>query len=245
MVYMAFEPLLHFMRGIGGKLGSNVYGGLQGQSGQHMAFLRQIQKELVADNCLHNPLSELVVTIFDLETTGFHPDKGDEILSIGAVKVKGTELLAEQVFYSLVKYEKELSPQLKDLTGLCEAELKQAEPLAKVLLDFYRFARGTPLVAHHSIHEKGFLQTANWKLFKAPQKHRIIDTTFLSTVAESEVSITRLEEWCAYFNIPVLNRHHALGDAMLTAKLWCLLIDKVQEKGCTTLQDIYYVMAKR
>jgi len=241
---MAFEPFIHFVRGIQGKLGSNVYGGLQGQNSQHVAFLRQLQKELNSDVSLTIPLSELEVTVFDFETTGFFPEKGDEILSIGAIKTRGSEVQESDSFYSLVQYEKELPVNIKELTGLCENDLKTARPLSGVLLDFYHFARGTPLVAHHSNHEKNFLQAANWKLFKATQKHRIIDTSFLSKIADPDLSQIKLEEICERYGLTVIDRHHALGDAKLTAKLWCLFIEMVQKKGCENLQDIYSRMAK-
>jgi DNA polymerase III subunit epsilon len=241
---MAFEPFIHFVRGIQGKLGTNVYSGLQGQNGQHIAFLRQIQKEMKTENDLIIPLSELEVTVFDLETTGFFPEKGDQILSIGAIKTKGSQVKEEQVFYSLVNYDKELPVQVKELTGLDEEELNSAPPLSNVLLDFYHFARGTPLVAHHSNHEKNFLQAANWKQFKAPQKQRIIDTSFLSRVADPELIHNKLEDLCERYGIPVVDRHHALGDAKLTALLWCIFIDQVQQLGYETLQDIYNLMAK-
>src|SRR5690349_19916044 len=81
---MTFDPFF-FMKGIQGRFGASQ----SGQSQQQVAYLRQLQREMRVEETLHIPLTELNVIIFDIETTGFYPDKGDQIISIGAIKVKG------------------------------------------------------------------------------------------------------------------------------------------------------------
>lgn len=241
---MAFEPLIQFMRGLSGKVNSGIFGGVTGQNMQQMAFLRQMQKEMDEREVMDIPLHELNVVVFDMETTGFFPDQGDEIISIGAIKVRGGEIQEGQVFYSLVRFEHTLSPRIEELTGISNLELKDAPLLSEVLVRFFDFARGFMLVAHHANHEKVFLQHTSWKLFRTSFKHRIVDTSFLYRIAEPDLKIVRLEDFCEHNAIPIKDRHHALGDAVLTAKLWCLYINKVQELGCRTLSDIYERLAK-
>jgi DNA polymerase-3 subunit epsilon len=48
-----------------------------------------------------------------------------------------------------------------------------------------------------------------------------------------------LEDLCDHNGIPVINRHHALGDALLAAKLWTVYIEKVKDKGIDSLKDVY------
>ncbi|MFS0861223.1 exonuclease domain-containing protein [Fredinandcohnia sp. 179-A 10B2 NHS] len=241
---MAFEPFIHFVRGLQGKLNTGGLAGVQGQSFQQTAFLRQLQRDLQQEDILTTPLEKLNVVVFDIETTGFFPDKGDEIISLGAVKVEGDELRENNVFYSLVQYEKELSKEISELTGLSTEKLKSAPPLSEVLIQFFEFSKGAPLVAHHANHEKAFMQYMSWKLFRTPFKHRVIDTSFLYRIVESELPFTRLEELCNHHQIPIKNRHHALGDALLTAKLWSIYINKTQQFGCRTLRDIYDRLAR-
>lgn len=237
---MRMNPLIQFMKQVQGKINSSVYAPLQGQSSpQHVAFLRQLQKELKVEESLTIPFSDLNVVVFDLETTGFFPEQGNQILSVGAVKVKGGEVQHEETFYSLVQCTGELSLEIKELTGIEESDLQHAPQLSKVLVDFYEFARGHVLVAHHASHEKKFLQYYNWKLFRTQFKHRIVDTSFLLKIAEPETALVRLEDCCEHCNIPVANRHHALGDAKMTAELWSVYVARVQELGIKNLREVY------
>ncbi|MCQ6277468.1 3'-5' exoribonuclease [Bacillus sp. V3B] len=237
---MAFEPFFQFMRGIQGKLNNGGLGNAHGgQDAKQIAYVRQLQKEMKQDGALHVPLQQLDVVVFDIETTGFFPEQGHEIISIGAIKLIGGKKLAEQSFYSLVRYEKELPSTIVNLTGITNEQLKDAPPLSDVLIQFFGFVQNSTLVAHHANHEKSFLQSANWKLFRTPFKYRIVDTSFLYRIAEPDVKFIRLEEFCEHHNISIVDRHHALGDAKLTAELWSIYIQKVQELGCLTLHDVY------
>jgi len=241
---MSFEPFIHFMRGIQGRLNNHgpgsVYGG---QNYQHVAFLRQMQKEMKQDEVLHVPLLALNVVVFDFETTGFFPEKGDEIISIGAVKVCGGKI-QEDPFYSLVRYEHELPPEIEIITGLTREQLKDAPMLSEVLIRFFNFTQHCPLVAHHANHEKSFLQHASWKLFRTHLQHRIVDTSFLYRIAEPNLKLVRLEDLCDHNEISIVDRHHALGDAKLTAQLWSIYIEKVNQLGCETLRDVYHRLAR-
>ena len=241
---MAFEPFFHFMREIQGKIngGLGIVNG--GQNSQQIAFIRNLQKEKKRSDVLYVPLRQLKVVIFDIETTGFFPQKGDEIISIGAIKVRGAEIQEDQQFYSLIRYEKELSSEIMNLTGITDDQLKVAPPISEVLIRFFEFVENETLVAHHANHEKSFLQNTSRKIFRKPFDQRIVDTSFLYRIAEPDLKMVRLEEFCNHNEIPIVNRHHALGDARLTAKLWTIYIQKVRELGCETLHDVYERIAR-
>ncbi|WP_077617589.1 exonuclease domain-containing protein [Bacillus sinesaloumensis] len=240
---MAFEPFIQFVRGLQGKVNTSGMGGNQGLSFQQIAFLRQIHRDLHQEDKLTVPLEELGVVVFDIETTGFYPEQGDEIISLGAVKMKGGIIRENDIFYSLVFCNNKIPESIQNLTGISGVDLQNAPPLSDVLVRFFEFAKGNPLVAHHANHEKAFMQAASWKQFRTPFKHRVIDTSFLYRLVEPNLQLTRLEDLCEYHDIPVTNRHHALGDAVLTAKLWSIYIQKIQQLGCCTLRDVYNRLA--
>jgi DNA polymerase III subunit epsilon len=240
---MGFHPFVQFVRSIQGKLQTNMFGGMNGQNPQHIAFIRQMQRELENTDVMAIPFKKLNVTVFDIETTGFYPDKGDHIISIGAIKIIDGNV-SEDSFYSLVYFDKPLSSEIKELTGLSEADLEKAPPLSEVLISFLEFVKEMPLVAHHANHEKTFMQYSSWKLFRTPFKHRILDTSFLYRITDPNKVLWKLEDICELYNIPVKDRHHALGDAKLTANLWCCLIEEVHKIGCSNLKEVYERLAR-
>ncbi|MCT2346415.1 exonuclease domain-containing protein [Bacillales bacterium AN1005] len=242
---MGVESFFQYMRDLYGKMNANVHNQGTGlMNSQQLAFMRQLQKDVKVELASQLTLENMETVVFDIETTGFFPDKGDQIISIGAVKVRGC-VITDEEFYTLVQHNGPISEEISALTGIYKEDTEQAPLLSEALIDFFEFAKNDTLVAHHSSHEKNFMQSACWKQFKTPFKHRIVDTAFLFKIVDPQKSIVSLEDWCSLNDIPAENRHHALGDARLTALLWTRYLKKAQELGCVTLQDIYERLARR
>ncbi|MFB6468278.1 exonuclease domain-containing protein [Cytobacillus sp. Hz8] len=242
---MDMSQMIHFVKQLSGRLNPSMYTSVANQTdAASIAFLRQLQKEIRKEDVLQVPFSQLKVIVFDLETTGFYPQNGDKILSIGAVKLVGDQVMEQETFYSLINSSEPISEEIKDLTGICESELKEAPPLEQVLRDFYQFIESRPLVAHHANHEKSFMQNVTWKTLKMNFQHRLMDTSFLTKVVEPEKKLITLDECCQHFGISIDQRHHALYDAIGTAKLWAKGVQLIQEQGFKNLSDVYNYLAK-
>ena len=239
---MAFEPFMQLLRGIQGK---RVHGGIGGiQNSQQMAYLRHLQKEMNKVDAMNAPLDKLNVVIFDIETTGFSPEKGDSILSIGAIKMSGTEILEEQQFYSLIKFDEEIPNEIVQLTGITNEAVREAPPIANVLMSFFEFVQDSTLVAHHATHERSFMEYVCSKYFKTSFKHRIVDTSFLYKLIDLDFRNVSLEKLCEHNDITIVERHNALGDAKMTAQIWRIYVEKVIHLGCETLNDVYNQFAR-
>ncbi|RSL28847.1 3'-5' exonuclease [Salibacterium salarium] len=236
---MAMNNMFQWVRQVSGKLGAPMVQSIDQTSPQHQSFMRQLQKDLKAKQPLLEPLDTLDFTVLDLETSGFYPDGGDKILSIGAVKVKKGKVVYDETYYSTICEPDALSPEVSGLTGLTKEELDQSPSISEVLQSFYEFINTDILVAHHAKHEKKFLQHATYQSSGMQFRHRLLDTSFLYQIAVPGQSAVELDACCDYYDIPINNRHHALADAIMAAELWVCTIQEAMQIGYETLQDVY------
>ncbi|WP_058305893.1 exonuclease domain-containing protein [Gracilibacillus massiliensis] len=235
---MVMNQMLHFIKQMSGKM-SDINPVSSQTDARKIAYMRNLQRELKQKDVLNTPFKDLDTVVFDIETTGFYPYNGDRILSIGAVKMKGAEILDDQLFYKTIYSELPPPKEIEVLTGITGSELNQAADLPEVLRQFFQFVRSDTLVAHHSSHEKQFMKHASWTALKTNFQHRLIDTTFLTKVVSPESTYVTLDDWCDYYGVDIGRRHHALYDAAATAKLWSENVKQVEEMGFTNLRDIY------
>lgn len=184
------------------------------------------------------PLAELACTVFDTETTGLAPSEGDEIISIGAVRIVNGRLLEQESFDRLIQPRRAVRPESQKIHGITPAMLVGQPPLEQVLPLFARFAEDTVLVAHNAAFDMRFLQVAEARTglrFDQP----VLDTLLLSALVHPghEDEEHRLEQIAARLGIAVVGRHTALGDAIATGEVFLRLVPLLAERGIHTLRQ--------
>lgn len=217
---------------------------LGSQNAQQMAFIRSVNKEQRKQSMLDTPLKELEVVIFDLETTGFYPTNGDEIISFGAVVMRGTELYQNESFYSLVNPKRRIPRAIVELTGITNDMVQDAPDLMQVLHDFMEFVGKRLLIAHAAGHDKQFLNAALWRTSKINLNHRVLDTMMVAKWLEPKRNSYALDDLLEDSGIPIEDRHHALQDSIMTGKLWRTYLERILERNITTLGDLYAYLSK-
>ncbi|MBK1684630.1 3'-5' exonuclease [Rhodoferax fermentans] len=181
-------------------------------------------------------LNELAYTVFDTETTGLNPSEGDEIIQIGATRCVNGKLLRQESFEQLVNPGRLIPAATIPIHGITQEMVRGQPRITEVLPAFHRFASDTVLVAHNAAFDMKFLQlqeAATGLKFDQP----VLDTLLLSAVVHANHEEHRLEVLAERFNITVLGRHTALGDALVTAEVWLRLIPLLQAMGITTLRQ--------
>jgi len=176
--------------------------------------------------------------VFDTETTGFYPYRGDEIISIGAVMVENGRILDESSFYRLVNPGRPVPGTAQKITGITEEMLKDKPDIGPVLLEFLSFCRSRILVAHNAPFDLAFI---NIKLGEAIGKrivNPVIDTVLLTSALFYQVTDYSLENLAAHFDLDLQGRHNALGDARITASLFLKLLPVLEAKGVTDLSKL-------
>jgi len=181
-------------------------------------------------------LTELTYTVFDMETTGLNPFQGDEILSIGAIRIVNCRLLREEHFEQLVDPLRSIPWESAQIHGI-HPEMVIGQPTVdKVLPRFEQFAEDTILVAHNAAFDMRFLQMKEEQTgvrFINP----VVDTLLLSAVVHPAHEDHNLEAIAQRLGVRILGRHTAMGDALVTGELFLKLLPLLAEKGIYTLKD--------
>lgn len=183
------------------------------------------------------PLHSVTFVVVDLETDGGSPaDAG--ITEFGAVKVCGGQVIGE--FQSLVRLGSPLPPFISALTGISNAMLAGAPPLAEVLPAFLEFAAGAVLVAHNAPYDVGFLKGACQRLGHPWPAPPVIDTARIAraVLTRDEVPDRKLATLARHFRAGTTPNHRALADARATVDVLHGLIARVGNLGVHSLAEL-------
>lgn len=181
-------------------------------------------------------LSDLAYTIFDTETTGFDPAGGDEIVSIGAVRVVNGRLLRHETFDHLVDPQRSVPVRSVAVHGLTADLLRGQPTLDAVLPLLARFAEDSVLVGHNVGFDMSFLRLKEAQTgvrFTQP----VLDTLLLDAALHPDHEQHSLEAIAARLGVGVVGRHTALGDALVTGEVFVLLLTLLQQRGFLTLGE--------
>ncbi|MEK8228784.1 exonuclease domain-containing protein [Oerskovia sp. M15] len=151
---------------------------------------------------LGTPLRDVTFVVVDLETTGGSPATAG-ITEIGAVKVRGGEVLGE--FQTLVDPGTPVPAFIARLTGITSAMVANAPPIEAVLPSFLEFARGAVLVAHNAPFDIGFLKAAARDAGYEWPGNQVLDTVPLArrVVTRDEAPNHKLSTLAALFRATV------------------------------------------
>ena len=182
------------------------------------------------------PLASLAYTVFDTETTGLSPSEGDEIVSIGAVRIVNGRLLAHEVFEQLVDPGRPMTADASRITGIDSSMLEGQPTLGTILPAFHEFCADTVLIAHNAAFDMRFLrlkQEATGVHFEQP----VLDTLLLSAVLHPDTELHSLEAIAARLGVNPIGRHTALGDAIMTGELFLRMLPLLADQGIRTLGE--------
>ena len=164
----------------------------------------------------------------DLETTGLDP-KTDKIIEIGAVKVRGGEVV--DTFQSFVNPGRMLSSKIMELTGICDDDLRSAPSIEEVLPAFLEFSREECFLGHSVLFDYSFMKKAVVNRDGKDKYEKLgIDTLKISRKHLASLESRRLSYLCKYYGIEQ-KAHRALGDAMATHLLYQKLLKDFYDKN--------------
>ena len=179
-------------------------------------------------------IEEETYVVFDIETTGFDPFN-DKIIEIGAIKLKGKEIIDE--FSEFVNPKIPIPEEIVKLTSITDEMVKDAPDIKTILPRFLEFCGDSTVVAHNAKFDVGFIKqkSSDQNLEFSPS---VVDTLPLARallVNEKKFGLANLTK---YFGIILESHHRAIDDARATAEVFQKFFNMIITKGILTLKDI-------
>ncbi len=186
---------------------------------------------------LDTPLYDTTFVVVDLETTGTSPG-ADGITEIGAVKVRGGEVLGE--FATLVNPGRTIPPAIVHVTGITTAMVYAAPRIEAVLPGFLEFAAGAVLVAHNARFDMAFLRAAAAQCDTPWPPAQVLCTVKLArrVLGRDEAPSVRLSSLARLLGASTQPTHRALDDARATVDVLHALIGRVGNQGVHSLTEL-------
>jgi DNA polymerase-3 subunit epsilon len=172
-----------------------------------------------------NDTDEYVV--FDTETTGLNPKK-DEILSIGAVKIKNNKILTSQTFEMFIQNSCDISSESKKIHGIREVDLLNAKTTIEVIPEFLKFIGSRPLVGYYLEFDIAMINkyVKPWLGIKLPNKQIEVSEIYynqkIEFIPQGNIDL-RFDTILKNCNIPDMGAHNAVNDAIMTAMIFLKL----------------------
>lgn len=193
---------------------------------------------------LGRQLRDVTFCVVDLETTGGSAEGGSMITEIGAVKVRGGEMLGE--FQTLVNPHTSIPPFIAVLTGISDTMVAGAPGIESALPAFLEFAAGCVLVAHNAPFDVGFLkhfaaqQGRPWPAFE------VVDTAKLArrVITRDDAPNCKLSSLAQLFRAGTTPNHRALSDARATVDVLHGLMERLGGLGVHTLEELQTFSAR-
>lgn len=153
--------------------------------------------------------------IVDIEATGGSP-RTARIMEIAIVVHNGERVIEE--FSSLINPQKKIDPFVIALTGISDEMVEDAPTFQDLAPKILELTKNRIFVAHNARFDYGFLRNEFKRLGVRFQRPNLCTVKMSQKLLPGFASYS-LGKLCKDLEIPIKNRHRALGDASATAVL--------------------------
>ena len=179
------------------------------------------------------PITNTRFVAFDTETTGFDK-KEDRILSIGAVSFVGKTI---QVNTSLELYldQDVFKPETVKIHGLMKTGSQEKISELEAIKAFLGYIKNDILVAHHANFDRNMVNEMLLRHGLGKLKNKFIDTGVLykksiHVIYRQKDKLYSLDDLAKELNVPIVDRHTATGDALITALVFLKTIARLDKR---------------
>ncbi|ACZ11859.1 3'-5' exonuclease [Sulfurospirillum deleyianum] len=167
------------------------------------------------------------VVVFDTETTGLNPKK-DEILSIGAVKVRGNKILMSEKFELFVKPRFEVNETSIKIHQIRNIDVQNALSPREAIEQFLHFIGARPLVGYYLEFDVAMINKylKAWLNIYLPNPQIELSGLYhdkkIKRIPDGVIDL-RFDVMMKELGLPIFGKHDALNDAMMSAMMYVKL----------------------
>ena len=190
------------------------------------------------------PLIDTEYVVFDTETTGFNAGGADQMIEIGAVKIKNGVITDR--FDELINPGRHIPDKITELTHITDDMVKDKESEEKVTNNFIKWVGDLPMVAHNAKFDISFLTMAMKKYNLGEFKNTVIDTLELSRALDQGFARHSLSALVKRYNVNWDEdaHHRADYDAEGTALVFDKMLKKLDSLNFDTIKSLDKLISK-
>ena len=159
--------------------------------------------------------------IFDTETTGLDPQRGDRMVEIGCIEMVN-RVLTGRTFHAYFNPDRDMPAEAEAVHGLSQAFLADKPRFAERAAELLEFIADSPLVAHNAGFDFGFLNAELTVCgLEVVSRDRMVDTVAIARTRHPGAKLS-LDALCTRYGVDRSHRtkHGALLDAELLAQVY-------------------------
>ncbi len=220
----------------------NVKDHFKGLYGTELTLVDDTVYVVVRPNDL--PLEGTTYVVFDTETTGFNAAGGDQMIEIGAVKLKDGEIIDR--FDELINPGYHIPSHISELTCITDDMVKDSDTEEEVTKRFLSWVGACPLVAHNAKFDISFVSMAMKKYNLGEFNYTVLDTLELSHILDQAYARHSLSALVKRYNVPWEEdaHHRADYDAEGTAYVFAKMLQKLIAQNYDTIRDLERLIPK-
>lgn len=188
-------------------------------------------------------IGETDFVVCDVETTGMSP-AGSRVTEICMLKVRDGKIVDS--YESLVNPQQYIPSEITRLTGITNAMVYSAPPMAAIAGEIAAFLEGAFFVAHNASFDWGFVSAELARAQVTPPASVVLCTVKLARRVFPGLKSYRLSAVTATLGIPLNGAHRARADTEATAKLFAMLLQQAREmQGIEDVGALIALQSKR
>jgi DNA polymerase-3 subunit epsilon len=167
------------------------------------------------------------IVVFDCETTGLDP-KTDEIISIGAVKVKENKILTDEAIHLYIEQKRDISAKSITVHKIRNCDLEGALTVEEAIERFLYYIGERKLAGYYLEFDVAMINKYTKKMLGITLPNPQVEVSALyydkklKRIPQGNIDL-RFDTILKDLSLPRLKAHNALNDAVMTAMMYLKL----------------------